>query len=110
MEIKLFEQPTGKCEVKDFIEKECDGLDAAKVIQKLEDLEEHSFLTLLQTRRIEKIEEGLYEVRLRLNRVFYRFFGVPRNGVLYLAYAIKKKTNKLTKKDIKTARGKVSCM
>lgn len=73
MDIQLFEDDNGKCYVRDFLGEECSKLEAAKLIQKLEDMGEHSFETLKRTRKIEQIEHGLYEVRIPLNKISFRF-------------------------------------
>ena len=109
MKINIVEDEDGKSFVRDFLMSECNENDSGKIIQRLADLQEHTFETLTHhTKRIEKVEDELYAVRIAVNKVAYRFFGKIKNGVLHIGYVIKKKTNKLTKKDLRTARAKIN--
>jgi phage-related protein len=61
----------------------------------------------MQTKRMKLIEDGLYELRVPMCKIAFRFFGNMRGGTLHIAYAIKKKSQKLTLRDIKAAKKKV---
>ncbi|MEK7567550.1 MAG: type II toxin-antitoxin system RelE/ParE family toxin [Patescibacteria group bacterium] len=52
------------------------------------------------------LEKGLYELRIQGMsnvRVFYTFYG----GKVFLLHAVSKKTKKLERRDLKTARGRL---
>lgn len=109
MRINVFEdEESGECYVKDFLLEECNELDRAKILNKLEDYGEFSYETLMKAQHLKKLEEGLYEIRIKVNRVHYRFFGKISEGVLHVGYVIKKKTNKLLLHELRAARAKIN--
>ncbi len=108
MIIEVYEDGSGECFVRNFLLAECAELDRAKIIQKLEDYQEFPYETLMYTQHLKKVENGLYEVRIKVNRVQYRFFGIVKDKILYLGYAIKKKTNKLSVHELRAARAKIN--
>ena len=81
---------------------------AEKVLQKLEAFEQLTFAEHLRAEHIKKVEGKLFEVRVRIKEDCYRFFGTARSNTFYMVHAIKKKTDKLKRKDIEVALRRIS--
>lgn len=97
--IVLFETGRGYKPVEEFV-KSLDSSTIAKVAQELDLLEKHG--NRLGVPRSKKLVSKLYELRIRGKtevRIIYAF----KNKDIYLLHAFKKKTQKVPRKEIRTA-------
>jgi phage-related protein len=97
--IVLFETKRGEKPVEEFV-KSLDSSTIAKVAHEIDLLEKHG--NILGVPRSKKIAPKLYELRIRGKtevRIIYTF----KNRDICLLHAFKKKTQKVPRKEIKTA-------
>lgn len=88
--------------VKAFLD-ELDTVIAKKVLTKLEHLSQCTYAQLMRSRHLKKVEGVLYELRVPIGGDTFRFLGSIGEDVLWMVHAIKKKTQKLKRKDIDLA-------
>ncbi|MBI4066477.1 type II toxin-antitoxin system RelE/ParE family toxin, partial [Candidatus Gottesmanbacteria bacterium] len=97
--IRFFQTARGDCPVKKFIEEQ-DLATVAKITHSIELLE--SYGPFLKPPYIKKLEDKLYELRIS-GKVAVRIFYTMANNEYYLLHALKKKTNKIPRSDLRTA-------
>jgi phage-related protein len=108
MQFETKETPDSPDHVALFIEslQDCskpEDTTASKIIGKLESWDILSYQQLMAAGHLKKIEGEMHEVRVKVKSNCYRFFGYIKDGTVYMVHAIKKKTRKLTRKDIRLA-------
>ncbi|HCC05535.1 TPA: hypothetical protein DEP58_04540 [Patescibacteria group bacterium] len=81
-----------------------DKTTAYKIVCKLSDWEQLDFGSLLKAEHIKKVEGKLFEVRVKIKGDCYRFLGIIKGHTFLLLHAIKKKRQKLPRKDIELAK------
>jgi phage-related protein len=102
MQFILWENENGTSYAQDFIESHGTVL-ALKLGIRIGDLQNASFANLLQSQTIKKIRGELYEIRIKIKKINYRFLFVRRENVGWIVEAFVKKTNKTPLKYIETA-------
>lgn len=81
-----------------------DSDSAAKVIKKLEMLEQLSFKQLRTSKTIEHIKDKIWTLRYYLkNKICRIYFKVDQHGIMQLVHLVIKKSWKLKQKDIAIA-------
>lgn len=110
IEFHLGEDTTGKSHAKKFLS-ELDTETAAKIAEKLDDYQtNHDLFSLMNDKKIKKIEDDLYSVRMKVNGDHYRLFGKIVNSKFYIGHIIKKKSKTISKRDKKTARSRITSL
>lgn len=102
MNVYLWESPSGKRPVGDFIL----GLSvkAQEKIKWVLDLFEEQGLRLIYTKHLEKLKGyDLYELRIEFNKVFYRIFLIIIETSSWLLHMFIKKSNHTPQKEIDIA-------
>lgn len=102
MEIELWANGDGTCYAGDFIRAQGDIV-AIKIETLLIDLQKATLLALLRVQKVKKIVKDLYEIRIKIHNVHYRFLFVVRKNKAWILEAFKKKTNKTPPRYIETA-------
>lgn len=95
---------------RDFVEDFLDGLDdevSFKILDKMSNLSQLTFLELARAEHIKKIDGDVWEVRIPIKRECYRFLSYIEHQTIFMVHAIKKKTQKLKRKDIDIAQERI---
>lgn len=100
MIIKLYETPSGREVVNDFIES-LQAPTKAKLICQLELLEE--FGPKLAMPHAKPIGDGLFELRVRGKQEVRVIYAYVQNSTIYLLHAFLKKTRAIPQKELNTA-------
>jgi phage-related protein len=114
-ELEFWESESGNRPVKDFLEelRTKDKLSYLNIYRKVEKLMRYEINDLLKIKILEKIGENLYEFKLTITKIEFRFFGridsvAGKLPVLCVAHVLKKKTNRLKNQDIETAKNRLN--
>lgn len=93
-------------ESKDYVADFISGLDdeiANKILDKLSDWGQLSQPELARAQHIKKIEGDLWEARVSIKKIQYRFLGYIVGQTFFMVHYIVKKYQKLKRKDINEA-------
>jgi len=105
IEIDYWQDENGKSYVKNFILDQ-GSVVSSKLIVLIDDLQKFPLNSLIRVGKVLKLHldfYDLYEIRLRCNKVWYRFLFVIRDNVAYLLEGFKKQSNKTPHRYIETA-------
>ncbi len=94
--------PESRDYVADFL-RELDDETALKILGKLKDRNGLSTLDLARAEHIKKIDDEVWEARVRIKREWYRFLGYMEDDIFWMVHAFQKKSTKLKRKDIDIA-------
>lgn len=107
MKFELWENLSRKSPVAQFLETEVEKKSALKIVERFELFGKYRVEELLRTKYFKKIERDLYSVKIKLDKIFYRFFGTFRTSKFYILHSIKKKSNKIPLKELGVARQRI---
>lgn len=79
-----------------------------QITEKFEHYESLEHAHLFRAEYIKKIDEDLYEVRMRVNKKEYRFLGKIESDIFIIVNAYHKKSNKLPLKEIKKTKNRLN--
>ncbi len=102
MEIEFWCDSSGDSPVIDFI-KDLSPKSSVKIYDLFEKIEERGWAFIAYSGMVRKLRDGLYEFKVRFDRVFYRFIFIIKNSICYILNAFKKKTNKTPNYEINLA-------
>jgi len=74
-----------------------------KIVRTLELIEKHGMGFIKYFKYCTKVEDGLYELKIRFDKIFYRILLIIKKAVCYILHIFKKKTNKIPRREIGTA-------
>lgn len=74
-----------------------------KIMSRLEMLEKHGLDFCTHSGTVKFLRNGIYEVLIRFNHVFYRFLFAIRQAVYWILHGFKKKSNKTPAKELDLA-------
>ena len=106
MEVEFYCSAGGENYVGSFIDSLLDKKAAKKIIRRLESVEEHGISILTHSgtmRKIHNYRNGIFEIKIDFNNVFYRITYVIRAGTCWLLSIFAKKDNKTPLQQIRTA-------
>jgi phage-related protein len=114
MEFETCEIPGSRDFVKEFLE----GLDgdngnpekttAYKIADKLDHFSQMTFAQLMRGEQIKHLKGDVYEVRITIKKIQYRFLGYTNKTTFYMVHAIVKKRWDVPQKDIDLAQERVN--
>ncbi|MBI2123726.1 MAG: type II toxin-antitoxin system RelE/ParE family toxin [Candidatus Wildermuthbacteria bacterium] len=107
MEFYFWKSPTGRSPVEEFLLKELDVQNSKKLLQRLELFKEFPNEHLWRSGDLKKFDNELCYLRIRLNKGFCRIFCTIEGQECVLIHAFLKKSDKIHKKEIKTAKERV---
>lgn len=104
--------PNSKDFVKEFLEELEDHPDpnkttAYKISDKLVHFGDLNLGQLMRAEHIKHLEEDVYEVRIRIKNVKYRFLGYIKGTTFFMVHATIKKWQKALRKDIELAKERI---
>lgn len=74
-----------------------------KIVRTFELIEKHGMGFIKYFKYCTKLEDGLYELKIRFDKIFYRILFTLERAVCYILHIFKKKTNKIPRREIETA-------
>lgn len=80
---------------------------AYKILLKLDDWDVLTYEQMMAAEKLKKVEGDAFEVRVKVKGDCYRFLGYIEKDTVFMVHAIKKKTNKLSRKDIELAKNRI---
>ena len=113
MEFETSEIPGSRDFVKDFLENLSDDngdplkTTAYKISERLIHFSQLSLSQLMRAEKIKHLKGDVYEVRITIKRVRYRFLGFIDQQTFYMVHAIAKKRSDVPRKDIDLAQGRI---
>ena len=102
MEVSFYSNADDICPIAEFI-REVPAKAKKKIIRNLRLVETygHEALESLDLRKY--ADHGIWEMKIRFNKIAYRIFFVIRNGVVWLLHAFIKQSQKTPIREIRTA-------
>jgi len=99
MKIKLYETVSGRSPVHEFLNAQSNNIQS-EFYDAISWLTLGKMLTMPLSRSLSNIHRGLHELRLKDRSGQFRFFYYVKTGdAIYFVHAMKKKTQKIPKKD-----------
>jgi len=95
-------------QVDSFLSSELTPTQYVETLERIETYERFTLLELIRMHKLEKLEGRLYELRVPIAKVKLRFFGVLCSARLALIHVIKKKSQRIPVKELRTAKEKAS--
>lgn len=106
MEIEFWETSSGRSPVEEFIT-ELPAKTQEKIVWAIDKLETYGTKLVHEGKLLVKlVGYNLYELRVKINKIFYRILLVFIGTTAWLLHAFKKKTNNTPIKEINTALGR----
>lgn len=103
MEFRFWESSSGECPVRDFIFS-LEDRKSQQLLKKLESFSKYPNASLWKAEILEKFDDELAELRVLLNRTYYRFFCVIEGPVCTFVHAFVKKSDRTPLKEIEKAK------
>ncbi|MDB5254680.1 MAG: hypothetical protein JWL92_56 [Candidatus Nomurabacteria bacterium] len=106
MELELWENNNGRCYVAEFIRDQ--GKERALEIEsRLQNLQTATFSSLIRSQKIKKLQGEIYEIRLKIKGLQYRFLFILKHDTGIIVEAFIKKSQKLPMKHLEAAKKRV---
>lgn len=105
MTIEFWQKDNGIMPAESFLSS-LDNYVRLKVVDKIESLSKPhwSLDNLVNTEKLKHLERGLYELRVKVSRTYFRFPVVVSDDTIYLLDGFKKQKNRIEQVDINRAR------
>ena len=109
MKVQYYKTQSGRCPVREFIEKIQDDDTYNTIYDHIDTLEIDGYSTLLITEHVTKLNKdpNLYELRIFYNKIKYRILFTVTNKEQILLHIFIKKTQKTPKKEVQTALSRI---
>ena len=102
MDFEAWQNSNGRSYFKDFLRDEGGGR-ALKLTDMVTQMERYSLQALLSSGDVKLLRQGLYEIRIHIEKIWYRFLFVIRLDRGWILLAFRKQSNKTPPRHIDTA-------
>lgn len=103
MEFHFWESSNGECPVQDFM-LSLEYKKSQQLLKKLESFSKYPDTSLWKAEILEKFDDELTELRVLLNKTYYRFFCIIDRQSCILLHAFVKKSDKTPMKEVEKAK------
>lgn len=97
MQVEFYTSAANQCHVADFIEVQ-ENKAKKKILRQIELIRKYG-IRALNALDIKKIFGDVWELRIKINKIAYRFCFVIREGIFWFLHAFIKKTKKTPQKE-----------
>ncbi|HEX5456222.1 MAG TPA: type II toxin-antitoxin system RelE/ParE family toxin [Candidatus Saccharimonadales bacterium] len=102
LKVEFYERPSGRMPTKKALEK-IQRTSRELYEATLEAVLELVDIETLSSNKVEKVGQKLWCLRIRCNKAWSRIFFTIKNGIVWLLNGFVKKSNRIPKRDLKTA-------